>query len=324
MQTTNQKSGRSVQAPEFPKGLAWINTEPLTIKQLRGKVVLIDFWTYSCVNCVNVMPHLRRWHALYAKKGLVLIGVHTPEFDFEKIKKNVEEAVSDFELEYPIVLDSDSQIWDAFDNHWWPRLVLISKTGQVAFNHVGEGGYAEIEAEIQKALRETGAKNLPKIQTEPSTQGGVCYPVTPELYLGFKRGRFVNNPVEANHLRDYKRAPDRRDAANLEGSWVVREQYAKSCGGNLHVPFMAGSMNVVAQADGEEKQKILVLKDGKPLVPKEAGDDIVFDGGDSVVFVSEPRMYRLLASHTHQTGLLTIEAPKGVWLYSLTFGGACD
>ncbi|PIR47437.1 hypothetical protein COV06_03190 [Candidatus Uhrbacteria bacterium CG10_big_fil_rev_8_21_14_0_10_50_16] len=313
-----------LQAPEFPKGIIWLNTEPLTLKQLRGKIVLIDFWTYSCVNCLNVMPHLRRWHKLYAKKGLVVIGVHTPEFAFEKDVLNVETAVKEFDLTYPVAIDSESKIWEAYNNHWWPRLVLINKAGQIAFDHVGEGGYVEIEKEIQKALRGVGAKALPKIERESKSSGGVCFPTTPEIYLGFSRGHFKNSDVEANHCHNYKRVSDQRDTPSLEGEWTVREGYVESHGGKIHLPFMAGSINLVAQTSDGEKQRIAVVRDGNALATNEAGDDIVFDGDDSVIFAREPRMYRLLAASAHLTGVLTLNVPSGVRLYSLTFGSACE
>ncbi|MBI2033935.1 MAG: redoxin family protein, partial [Candidatus Liptonbacteria bacterium] len=146
-------------APEFPKDLIWLNSKPIQMADLRGKaVVLIDFWTYSCVNCIRSMPYLKEWHERYKDKGLVIVGVHTPEFAFEKEKDNVLKAVKDFGITYPVVMDNDYAIWQLYANRFWPRKYLVSSDGQIAYDHTGEGGYTETEEEIQKALLELNPK----------------------------------------------------------------------------------------------------------------------------------------------------------------------
>lgn len=302
--------------------MTWLNSKPLTMKQLRGKVVLLDFWTYSCVNCIRTQPHLNKWHKQYAKKGLVIIGVHAPEFDFEKLVENVEQAVDEFDIYYPVVLDPDYEIWNAYQNHWWPRKLLINKSGTIVFDHIGEGDYAETEEAIQDALRKAGAKRLPKVTSPAGGTGAVCHPTTPELYLGFKRGSFANKTIEKGHVHVYRPSAKKTDLPLLEGSWRVAADHVESHGGKLYVPYMAGSVNIVAEVT--EKVAMTVTRDGKAIEHTEAGDDVSFEGRRSVVLVDEPRMYRLVLSAKHHEAVLELDVPAGVRLYSLTFGGECD
>jgi thiol-disulfide isomerase/thioredoxin len=139
-------------AAEF-KGIDhWINSEPLTVAGLHGKVVLVEFWTYTCINCINVAPHVKQWHQRYKDQGLVVVGVHTPEFDEEKIFDNVRDAVERFGIEYPVAQDNDYATWDAYGNRYWPAVYLIDKEGRVVYRHYGEGDYAATEAKIQQLL----------------------------------------------------------------------------------------------------------------------------------------------------------------------------
>ena len=145
------------QAAEITRIDAWINSDPLKISDLRGQVVLIDFWTYTCVNCVRTLPYLREWHAKYADHGLVMIGVHTPEFEFEKDFANVKKAVEDFEIEWAVALDNDYGTWRAYENRYWPAKYLIDQNGVVRYTHFGEGAYAETEETIRRLLEESGS-----------------------------------------------------------------------------------------------------------------------------------------------------------------------
>jgi len=154
-----EKSGLPVlyPAPEFNGLSNWMNSDPVhSMKDLRGKVVLIDFWTYSCINCIHTLPYVKKWHGKYANKGLVVIGVHAPEFDFEKIPKNVVQAVKDYEIRYPVALDNGFSLWRAYKNRYWPALYLIDSDGMVRFMHFGEGRYAETEAAIVEFLQARG------------------------------------------------------------------------------------------------------------------------------------------------------------------------
>jgi thiol-disulfide isomerase/thioredoxin len=140
-------------APEFQNISGWINSEPLALSGLRGKVVFLDFWTYGCYNCQNTLPEVKRLHAKYGKEGLVIIGVHTPEFQYERKRENVERAVASAGLAYPIALDSNNTTWKLYGNHYWPRQTIIDEIGEVAYEHVGEGGYGEIEAKVVELLK---------------------------------------------------------------------------------------------------------------------------------------------------------------------------
>ena len=139
-------------APELTGIQQWINSEPLTLSQLRGSVVLVEFWTRDCINCIRVLPHVNRWHQKYHDRGLTVIGVHTPEYDHEKIPANVQEAVKKFGVEYPVALDNDYQTWNAYGNRFWPALYLIDAQGRIVYQHYGEGSYDETEAHIQQLL----------------------------------------------------------------------------------------------------------------------------------------------------------------------------
>src|SRR5215470_19738843 len=174
----------------------WVNSPPLQPETLRGKVVLVDFWDYTCVNCIRTLPYVKAWHEKYRDLGLTVIGVHTPEFTFAQYESNVERGVSEFGLTYPVVIDSNYEIWKAFANRAWPAKYLLDKDGYLRFAHFGEGAYGECEEAIQELLREIDpAVDLPPIM-EPVRQedrpGAVCYPASPELYLGHRRGKICN------------------------------------------------------------------------------------------------------------------------------------
>ena len=139
-------------APQFTGINHWINSEPLDITRLRGKVVLVEFWTYSCINCIHTMPYVKQWHQDYKDKGLVVVGVHTPEYGYERLQRNVENAVKRFDIEYPVAQDNSYRTWNAYGNRYWPALYLIDKQGHVVYQHFGEGDYRQIEAKIQQLL----------------------------------------------------------------------------------------------------------------------------------------------------------------------------
>jgi thiol-disulfide isomerase/thioredoxin len=191
-------SGRPAQvgnpAPEFPRA-QWLNGPPLTLRGLRGKVVLVDFWEYTCINCIRTLPYLKEWYKRYAPYGLVIVGVHTPEFRASSIPSNVEAAVRRFGITYPVLLDDRYKTWNAYGNLYWPRDYLIDRKGVIRFDHVGEGGYGRTEEEIQSLLREGGTcPNLPIMAPVRATDqpGAVCYLTTPEIYVGSSRGHLSN------------------------------------------------------------------------------------------------------------------------------------
>lgn len=188
------QAGVGKAAPEFPKA-RWINGPPLTLRELRGKVVLVDFWEYTCINCIRTLPYLKEWYKRYSPYGLVIVGVHTPEFHASAIPSNVEAAVKRFGITYPVLLDDRYKTWNAYGNFYWPRDYLIDRKGVIRFDHVGEGGYGRTEEEIQQLLREGGTcPDLPIMAPVRATDepGAVCYLTTPEVYVGSNRGHLSN------------------------------------------------------------------------------------------------------------------------------------
>src|SRR5919201_1299696 len=189
-------------APDFTKISAWINTAPLDLKALRGKVVLIDFWTYSCINCLRTLPYLKDWDARYRSKGLVIVGVHTPEFDFEHDLGNVRKAVDRLGVRYPVALDNNYGTWDAYSNQYWPADYLVDQTGRVRHIHFGEGAYGQTERDIRLLLRAGGQSSLPKPENDRSN--APTGDITPESYLGYFRidrysGSRLSADVEASY-----------------------------------------------------------------------------------------------------------------------------
>lgn len=320
-----------VRTPELPKGLIWLNSKPLTMASLQGKVVLVDFWTYSCVNCLRTQPHLNEWHKKYADQGLVIIGVHTPEFEFEKIQSNVETAVKAEAIKYPVVLDPDYKVWNLFTNRWWPRKFLIDSRGYIIYDHVGEGAYAETEMEIQQALSSIGAKKLPVIKPDTSLGGGICYRTTPETYLGFVRGRFGNAqgivPGDESVFENGKEHEE--DLIYLQGHWMVtndslaHRRALPSPTEYLLLKYSAFSVNLVMRSIDQKPATMEVEFDGLPLPADMAGADVeIKKDGRAVVVVNEARMYRLISSKTYHRGTLKLKTgASNLELFAFTFGG---
>ena len=216
-----------VNAPGLIQGGDWFNTKPLTLKELRGKVVMVDFWTYTCINCIRTLPYLKNWHEKYASKGLVIIGVHTPEFEFEKSAENVQKAIQDFGIKYPVMQDNNFATWRAYDNHYWPAKYIVDRNGKIRYTHFGEGEYDETEKVIQELLTETGVDikeeiNNPKYQIATRT---------PELYLGYARMGYFATPNELS--RDKKKTYELPEDLvinhfALSGDWQIEEERSMS------------------------------------------------------------------------------------------------
>src|ERR1700734_2148292 len=185
--------------PDLSGAVAWLNSPPLSSKSLKGKVVLIDFWTYSCINCLRALPYVEGWAAKYKDAGFVVIGVHTPEFAFEKERSNVEKAVRDLKITYPVAIDSDYKIWQAFNNQYWPAQYLIDGKGRIRYHHFGEGDYAEIERVIQDLLKENGATGLDNSTVSVSAAGveaaaDFANEASPETYVGYRQAERFASP----------------------------------------------------------------------------------------------------------------------------------
>lgn len=318
-----------IRAPEFADGLTWLQSRPLQLRSLRGKVILVDFWTYSCVNCVRTMPHLARWHERYGDKGLVIIGVHTPEFAFEKEQANVERAIKNLGIAYPVVLDPEYVMWNAYANRWWPRKFLINAEGVIVYDHVGEGGYAETEAAIQKALVEAGATKLPAIASDEGKGSGVCYRTTPETYCGYLRGHVGN---EEHFLPDAEEAftdpaAHDQDALYLHGHWRVGNEFIEharttpTASEYALLKYEAFGVNVVAASATKKGVELEVELDGRPLSADMYGADIKpGPDGKAILSVKEARLYRVVLADTYHLGTLRLRTrDAGVRLFAFTF-----
>ncbi len=320
-----------MRAPDFPRGLTWLNSDGQTMKRLQGKVVLIDFWTYSCVNCIRTFPHLADWHEKYADKGLVIIGVHTPEFAFEKEEKNVQVAIKKFGIQHAVVLDPDYKIWKLYANRWWPRKFLVSDKGVIIYDHIGEGGYAETEHAIQKALSDIGAKDLPAIEPDMSVGGGICYRTTPETYLGFLRGRFgnaYNMMPKGEQVYTDDETEHEDDLVYLHGHWELHGEFlahtrkTATLNEYLLLRYSAFSVNLVMRSRDAKPGRIYIELDGQPLPEDMAGEDVKYEKGKAYVQVGESRLYKLVDSDAYHKGVLKLKtSTDNVEFYAFTFGG---
>jgi cytochrome c biogenesis protein CcdA len=317
------------QLPALTGATAWLNSAPLSAQQLRGKVVLIDFWTYSCINCLRTLPYLKAWYERYKDYGFVIIGVHAPEFAFEKDEANVRHAVSDLGIRYPVALDNDYAIWRAFDNHYWPAHYFVDADGRIRGHHFGEGGYQESEDLIRELLREAGAKNLPAAGGALRAQGIEVAPdmpdvASPETYLGYERAANFTSPVA---LREDRATAYRLAATlalnqwSLAGRWTVGAEYAQADapGGQLVFRFHARDLHLVLgpAADGHPVRFRVQIDGHEP--GQDHGADVDEHGEGSV---GEQRLYQLIrqsgsiGEHTFSIQFLDGSARA----YSFTFG----
>jgi thiol-disulfide isomerase/thioredoxin len=290
--TTLPVEGR---APEFAGITAWLNGGPLTVAGLAGKVVLVDFWTYSCVNCVRTLPYVQAWHEAYKDKGLVIVGVHTPEFDFEKDEANVRAALAKYGITYPVAMDNDYATWNAYSNHYWPAHYFVDAKGDVRYHHFGEGNYGHSEAVIKALLAEAGAAASGDVSG--TIDAGVDFKKigSPETYLGFDRLEYLGSPEAVRPGVVTKFTAPKTAALNVfyfSGAWELDKDCAMPREGGAAITYRvrAAKVHMVLSGGGETK-KIRVTVDGRPLSANERGADV---DADSVVTVNDGRMYDLV------------------------------
>jgi cytochrome c biogenesis protein CcdA/thiol-disulfide isomerase/thioredoxin len=308
-------------APDFTGNQRWFNTaggRPLSLEGLRGKVVLVDFWTYTCINCIRTLPYLKAWDERYRDRGLVIVGVHTPEFPFERDAGNVEDAIAQNGLGYAVVQDNDYATWDAYGNQYWPAKYLIDAEGQVRYTHFGEGDYEGTESAIRRLLEESG-RRPPAGRVEAAAERASHSVTTPESYLGATRAeRFVNGPISAGRQTFAAPAggvPD--DHLAFEGRWRVDQSSATALrAARLHVAFGAQRAFLVLGTTGDAPRSVRVLLDGRPLPDEFAGADV----RDGTLVVDRQRLYRLVDLPGAERHVLTLELPRGVSGYAFTFG----
>jgi thiol-disulfide isomerase/thioredoxin len=287
--------------PELAGATAWLNSEPLTRDDLRGKVVAVDFWTYTCINWIRTLPYRRTWEAAYGAHGLVVVGVHTPEFSIEHDVEQVRRAAAGFGVEYPIAIDNRYAVWDAFANQYWPALYVADAEGRVRHQHFGEGGYDRSERVIQHLLADAGARGLPEapVPVEPrglelSADGDDAR--SPETYVGLARAVGFASPggAELGVARDYSLPTLLRvDEWALEGRWTMGRESAvlHEAGGRIAGRFHARDVNLIlAPRSAEEPVRIQVRVDGR--APHDSHGLDVDGDGDGIV--TEPRLHQLL------------------------------
>ena len=299
-------------APDFLGIEGWLNSSPVTLADLRGKVVLIDFWTFSCVNCVRTLPHLQVLYNDYKNDGFVIIGVHSPEFDFEKVPANVAAAVTRLGVTWPVAIDSRMATWNAYRNQFWPAEYLLDQQGRVAYTSFGEGDYDRTAAAVAQLLGVRQAA-LPSSTAVPSN-------TTPELYLGSERGQLADNepfgPLGRATKYPNSGPPQTRDLPQVSGTWTDEGQYLEAdTTGHVRLAFQADSVYVVAGSSGSALH-VAVTLDGKSVATANGGSRLT----DSGFTVSRQDLFQLLTSVSSGYHLIDLTVPAGFRIYTFTFG----
>ncbi len=311
-------------ASDFSGIANWINSDPLTMEQLKGKVVLVDFWTYSCINCIRTLPFLTEWDEKYRDEGLVIVGVHTPEFAFEKDLDNVRGAVEGYEIKYPVAMDNDFLTWRAYENRYWPAKYFIDRDGKVRHTHFGEGEYEESEEVIRYLLSE-GNEDL---NVEKDDYSDYQVPVTkrqsPETYINYQRGTGLA-PVNSEEFKaDNDINFTLQDDLNLNqwslgGNWIIGEENTTSMSDNSKLRFIFAAKEVYLVMGSDSETKVKVLLNGEVVNSDNKGDDV---GDDGFVTVKNHDLYRLIKLDSFKTDQqIDLEFEEGVKVHAFTFGG---
>jgi thiol-disulfide isomerase/thioredoxin len=317
--------------PEFSGITSYINTNETKLSELKGKVVLVDFWTYSCINCIRTIPYLVEWNQKYSDKGLVIVGIHSPEFEFEKNIDNVKQAVTRFGIKYPVLLDNDHGTWNAFQNSYWPRKYLVDSEGYIRYDHIGEGGYVETENAIKNLLAERSNQQGLEIsnlnQTKLNVPGVASVDFnqikTPELYFGYQYARSqlgniegfnpekaVNYTIPSSNLKP--------NLIYLQGLWKNNPDSMELVGpdGKIVLAYSAKSVNIVAGGKGE----VAVKEDGKDNQTNNPykGNDV---GSDGKLSIDGQRLYNIADYTNYGNHHIEINAKgPGFKIYTFTFG----
>jgi thiol-disulfide isomerase/thioredoxin len=313
--------------------LGLINTNEFLLKDFIGKkVILVDFWTYSCINCQRTVPYLNNWHNKYKDKGLMIVGVHTPEFAFEKSKSNVDAAIAKFGIRYPVVLDNEYGTWSAYGNRNWPHKYLIDIDGFIIYDHIGEGGYEETELKIQKALTER-ANRLGGVSGDIAMQintpkDAVLYDaskvLSKETYFGAARNTNLGAGSSLKEgVQNFDPVVDpKQNMLYLSGSWLFTKEYAQSMTAGTKITYLYNAKSVYLVLGAANTVRVKVLRDGKPLDETNAGKDIRYEKGESVFYVSEERLYDIVgdkAGYGVHTLEFTVDG-SGLNAFTFTFG----
>lgn len=309
-------------------GGQWLQGDPIVING-RESPTLIDFWDYTCLNCLRTLPYLREWHHRYSEHGLAIVGVHTPEFSFAGNADHVQRAIKKLDIPYPVVLDSEFNIWKKYENSYWPAKYFVDRQGMIRARHFGEGGYSESETFLQVLLREQDGFSVdlpePMAPIRPDdAPGAVCYRVTPEIYCGYSRGLIGNvgmvGPDTPMSYADHGKHIE--GAIYLEGDWLLgSENVARPFGASgvslLRLEYTAADINLVLHPPVTgDPGKLRVLLDGESVTAQDSGADVI----ESEVTVDEPRMYHLLHGTDVERHSLTLETESdGLAAFTFTF-----
>jgi thiol-disulfide isomerase/thioredoxin len=348
--SATSRTGDERPAPELTDITGWINSEPFTLESRQGEVVLIDFWTYTCVNCIRTLPYLRSWHKKYADKGLVILGVHSPEFEFEKLRENVVKAMGNLGVEYAVAQDNEFGTWRAFRNRYWPSKYLIDRDGYIRYSHFGEGSYQETEQKIRELLVEIGADlsdvspdTEPEAVVDPaSLTNNPKVARTRELYAGYERNNSAlqsqTTPPYILHSEYYEDQDvdilykDPRTHENhfiyLQGMWtnnaerLVHARETENYEDYIAIRFYATSVNAVMAPLNPGTLTVRLTLDGEPVMPKIAGGDVMYDeDGNSYFTVDEARMFFLVDKERFSGHELVLSANSADFsLFAFTFG----
>ena len=345
---SNQENNTSQEIEDISH---WINTTPLTLSSLKGKVILIDFWTYTCINCIRTLNYLKDWHSKYNDSGLVIIGIHTPEFEFEKNIINVKTFVEENQIKYAVGLDNEYSTWRSFNNRYWPAKYLIDQTGEIKYQHFGEGNYNQTEQKIRELLS-VSEKNISNIQPgnypinpvdHRAFSNNYLKTLTRELYAGYVRNyslaRQGRTPPYISNSEYYSQKDtviDFKDPGNhlnqfmyIHGNWLNEPQNITKANDSqsidesyISIPFFARSVNMVSKAlSNKEAVVIEIMLNNKYLTESEAGKDIKFsENGTSYIVVDQPNLYNLISLPEMQSGELQITSKQKFSVFAFTFG----
>lgn len=325
-----EKSKKYDLAKEITSPDGFINTDgnPVTIGELVGKkVVLVDFWTYSCINCQRTTPYLNSWYEKYKDKGFIIIGIHTPEFEFEKSYSNVQKAAEKLGIKYPVVLDNDYSTWTAYRNRYWPRKYLIDIDGYIVYDHIGEGGYEETERNIQEALEERMAvvKEFGTIQAgltkeTPVQEGNL----NPEIYFGASRNEFFANGAKGVVGTQHNLTlPEKVDSNTLylSGSWNISSEFAQNTSSNSKILYQFTARDVFFVAESNSEVVVEILLDSYPLSLNLGEDVTETSDGRTIVKVRQAGLYKLIQGENLGTHTLELIIQKpGLKAFTFTFG----
>lgn len=331
-------------APEFPANAIWLGTHgrPISMKSLRGKVVIVDFWEYTCINCIRTFPHLKEWYRRYHRLGLEIIGVHKGEFAFASQAANVRRAYLRFKLPYPAIADVNDRVWDAYDCNTWPDTFLIDRKGVIRYVHQGEGEYGKFEREIQKLLKEGHPDlDLTRFAIPPDHPlfGPSCGEESAETYIGYARGSLwggeISNPqgFEPDRVVDYRPTTNRVTRGFfVQGKWRNEaddfESVTASTAKNpvsLGIDYRGRDVYAVLDRGARHPVAVTVLRDGKPIPRGMRGKDIRVDkNGQTYIEIDAPRMYYVVTKEDAGKHELVFEPrAAGVRICSFTFGNRC-